>query len=975
MICGAAFAAMAVSPAAAQVAEVEELVVTGSRIQVPGLESASPIMTVGAAEISLQQQPEVEKIIRFLPISVPGDGDAVNNGTAGVSTINLRGLGAQRNLVLIDGQRVTPYNTAGQVDVSVIPTAFLERVDIITGGASAVYGSDAISGAINFILKKNFEGVELDTKYSVTGAGDGEVISTSLTFGSNVADGRGNVAMSLNYSQREGVLFGTRPLGSMGIVTASGANYQNFLDGRLPTPPPAGCGGPGSVAAGGSTTTVPTRTQITGVGAAAFQFREDGTLGPNCSVFNFNPFNYYQTPQERYGATAIGYYELADNVEAYGRIIYSSTNVTQQIAPSGIFGNSYFVPLANPFLTAQAQTTLINAANAARVGGTLPATSWRDLNTNGVVDAADDLSLVIRRRTGELGARSSTYDNNMFQFTLGLRGEFMDNWNWNAYLQKGKVDRTEIRAGYTNTTNFGNALNAVSTTSCRVGGSGCVPINVFGAYGTITPAMAAYSSATGILVETYEQTVFNASVNGELSALRSPWASQSVVASLGVEYREEFGASTPDECLKLPPISCLGGAGGNQLPIVGGFDAHEIFGEMIVPIAMDQPLAHSLGLELGYRYSDYNPTGTYSTWKAGLNYEPFDGLLLRVMRQRAARAPNVGELAAPVVIALRNADFDPCSLGTRRAITPDVRARCIATGMTSAQVGTIQDIVSGQINTFEGTDLTSLPGAELADTTTVGLVWSPTFMTALRSPVLSVDYYDIEVKDYIGAFSAQETLDGCYIAGINQFCQRIVRVNGDIASPGSGVQRFTTNLDYIRAEGIEAAVNFGLDLDTLGLSERWGSLAVSWTGNYYLTNESRSSVTVPEIDCLGYYGNACGNPTHKFRFVQRTTWTMGDLQLSYLWRHMNKVEVEPVQQPSTFAAFREIEAYNYIDLAASYAFNDVAKVTFSVQNLLEKDPPVLGNEAATTSANSGNTLPSAYDTLGRIFAVGLNLRF
>lgn len=975
MICGAAFAAMAVSPATAQVAEVEELVVTGSRIQVPGLESASPILTVGAAEIGLQQQPEVEKIIRFLPISVPSDGDAVNNGTAGVSTINLRGLGAQRNLVLIDGQRVTPYNTAGQVDVSVIPTAFLERVDIITGGASAVYGSDAISGAINFILKKNFEGVELDTKYSVTGAGDGEVISTSLTFGSNVADGRGNVALSMNYSQREGVLFGTRPLGNLGIETASGANYQNFLDGRQPTPPPAGCGGPGSVAAGGSTTTVPTRTQITGVGTSAVQFREDGTLGPNCGVFNFNPFNYYQTPQERFGATAIGYYELAENVEAYARVVYSSTNVTQQIAPSGIFGNSYYVPLANPFLTAQAQTTLINSANTARTAGTLPATSWRDLNANGVVDAADDLRLVIRRRTGELGARSSTYDNNMFQFTLGLRGEFMDNWNWNAYLQQGQVDRTEIRAGYTNTTNFGNALDAVSTTTCRVGGSGCVPINVFGAYGTITPAMAAYSSATGVIIESYEQTVFNASVNGELTALKSPWASQSVVASLGVEYREEFGASTPDECLKLPPISCLGGAGGNQLPIVGGFDAHEIFGEMIVPIAMDQPLAQSLGLELGYRYSDYNPTGTYSTWKAGLNYEPFDGLLLRVMRQRAARAPNVGEIAAPVVIGLRNADFDPCSLGARRAITADVRARCIATGMTAAQVGTVQDIVAGQINTFEGTDLTKLPSAELADTTTVGLVWTPTFLTALRAPVVSVDYYDIEVKDYIGAFSAQETLDGCYIAGIQQFCQRIVRVDGDIASPGSGVQRFTTNLNYIRAEGVEAAVNFGLDLDTLGLSERWGSLAVSWTGNYYLTNESRSSNTVPEIDCLGFFGNACGNPTHKFRFVQRTTWTMGDLQVSYLWRHLNKVEIEPVQQPNTFRAFREIEAYNYIDLAASYAFNDVAKVTFSVQNLLEKDPPVLGNEAATTSANSGNTLPSAYDTLGRIFAVGLNLRF
>lgn len=976
MICGVAFAALtATSASAQQVAEIEELVVTGTRVQVPGLESASPIVTVGTEEIALQQQPEVEKIIRFLPISVPSDGGNVNNGTAGVSTINLRGLGPQRNLVLIDGQRVIPYNTDGRVDVSIIPTAFLERIDVITGGASAVYGSDAISGAVNFILKKDFEGVELDTKYSVTGEGDGEIVTTSLTFGSNVADGRGNVAMSMNYSKREGVQLGARPLGNLGIVTASGANYQNFLDGVQPTPSPAGCGGPNAVAAGGSTTTIPTRTQITGVGTAAFQFREDGSLGPNCSVFNFNPYNYYQTPLERYGATAIGHYEIADNVEAYGRVLYSSTNVTQQVAPSGIFGNSFMVPLSNPFLTAQAQSTLITAANAARTAGTLPASSWSDLNSNGVVDAADDLSLVIRRRTVELGARSTEYDNNTFQFTLGLRGTLMDTWNWDVYLQKGQVDRTNISRGYTNTTNFGNALNAVSPTECRVDTSSCVPINVFGAFGTITPEAAAYSSATAIISEKYEQTVFNASVNGELAGLQSPWANSPVVASLGVEYREENGQFTPDECWKLAPVSCLGGAGGNQLPISGGFDAHEIFGEMIVPIAMDQPFARSLGLELGYRYSDYNPTGANSTWKVGVNYEPIDGLRFRVMRQRAARAPNIGELAAPVITALRNADYDYCSVGNPNPISAELRQRCIATGQTAAQVGTVQDIVSGQINTFEGTDLANLPDAEVGNTTTVGMVWEPTFLTALRRPVFSIDYYDIEVKDYIQAFSAQETLDGCYVSGIQEFCDRIVRVNGDIASPGSGVQRFTTNLDYIRAEGIEASVNFGLDLDTVGLNERWGSLAFSWTGNYYLTNESRSSTSVPEIDCLGYYGTSCGNPTHEFRFVQRTTWTMGDLQLSYLWRHLGEVEIEEVQKPNTFDEFEQIEAYNYVDVAASYAFNDTTKLTLSVQNVFDKDPPVLGNEAATTSANSGNTLPSAYDTLGRIYTVGLNLRF
>src|SRR3990167_1393015 len=205
MICGVAMAAFSATAAYAQ-EEVQEVVVTGSRIQVPGLQSASPITTVGADEIRLQQASEVEQVIRFLPASVPGDNPARNNGTAGVSTINLRGLGPQRNLIMMDGKRITPYDVNGRVDVSVIPTAMLERVDVITGGASAVYGSDAISGMINFILKKDFEGVEFDAGHSLTGDGDAKTYRAALTVGANVADGRGNVVMNLGYSKREPLL-------------------------------------------------------------------------------------------------------------------------------------------------------------------------------------------------------------------------------------------------------------------------------------------------------------------------------------------------------------------------------------------------------------------------------------------------------------------------------------------------------------------------------------------------------------------------------------------------------------------------------------------------------------------------------------------------------------------------------------------------------------------------------------------------
>ena len=975
MICGAALLA---TQAYAQggSATVSEVVVTGSRIQTPGIQSASPIVTVGADQIRQQQTPEAEKILRLLPGVVPEDGDAVNNGTEGVTTLNLRGLGPQRNLVLLNGKRMTPYNIDGEVDLSRVPTALLERVDVITGGASAVYGSDAISGAVNFITKTDFEGFEADSNYSLTGDGDGEVISTAFTVGANSSDGRGNAVVSLNYSKREGVLLSARPFGLLGVVTANGAN----LGATTPPAPPAGCGGPGAVAAGGSTTTVPTRTAITGVGGSLGQFRDDGSIGANCSVFNFNPFNYYQTPQERWGGSAFATYDVMDNVEAYANLLYSRTEVRQQVAPSGIFGNSFFVPVSNPFLSASARNTLLTQANTARLAGSLPATSWRDLNANGVVDSADDLSLVIRRRTGELGERSSTYLNNAFQFNLGFRGEVFESWDWDVFLQHGQSDRTEVAAGYTNVTNFGNALNAVAGPDgkpvCRSGGS-CVPVNVFGGYGTITPEMAQYVGAIGIEKQNYRQTIVGGSITGYADAIKLPTAALPVQWSFGAEYREESGETVPDECLKLAPTSCLGGAGGNTLPIKGGFDVYEIFGETIIPVFSDLPFAKSLEVELGGRFSDYNPSGSNTTWKAGVTWEPVEGLRLRAMQQRAVRAPNVGELAAPLVSGLRNAVLDPCSVTNAGVLAGNatLRARCISTGMTAAQVGTVQDIVSAQISTFEGTNLALLPKPEEADTTTVGFIWTPDYIPVVSRPFLSVDYYRIRVEGWIGRYEAQEVLDACYNSGVLGQCAKVIRINGDLASPASGIQLFTQNLDYREAEGVELNTGFGLDLADLGASESWGRLQFELALNYYMTNERRSDTTLVKIDCMGYYGTSCGNPTHEIRFVQRTNWDLGDFSLGYQWRYQDEVSIEETQKAATFPKFRKIEAYHYLDLNGSWAVNDAVRLSASVRNVFEEEPPIIGNEAATTSANSGNTLPSNYDTLGRVFAVGLNVRF
>ncbi len=960
--------------------EREVVVVTGTRIVAPGIESSSPVFTVGSDQIALAQEPEVERLIRDLPIALAADGSNVNNGTVGAATLNLRGLGAQRNLIMLDGQRLTPYDINGRVDTQVIPTAMLDRIDIVTGGASAVYGSDAMSGAINFLLKRDFEGVEASYDYSITGENDGDIHNISLTMGANTPDGAGNVMLGLNYAKREAILLGDRPLGLLGIETVSGAGYDEFLAGDVPPQPPADCQAPFAAAAGGSTTTIPTRVAIAG-GPGLGQFRNDGTLGANCSVFNFNPFNYYQTPQERFGATAVGYYEINPHVEVYARGTFSATNVIQQVGPSGIFGNTFFTPLSNPLIGDAARADIIAIAEAGRAAGTVSETgalpNWVDQNTNGIVDAADDLLISYRRRTLEFGPRSSDYGRNWFQFATGVRGEITNNWNYDVMFSHGESDQREIRAGYTNVANIEQQIYSLDGVTCaNTTDTSCVPIDFFGGFGTITPAAAAYGSATAIQDRNYIQTIVNANVSGVVDQLATPWANTGLGLSFGAEYREENGKTVPDECLKLAPTSCLGGAGGNVLPIEGGFSTTEFYVEGIMPLIEGMTGAESLDLELGFRTANFDPSGVTESWKYGFSYEPIPGLRFRAMQQRAVRAPNVAELASPSTTGLDNAQFDPCSVGNPNPIDATLRALCISTGQTDAQVGTVEDIVSGQINGFFGTNLAALPGPETADTTTFGVVWTPASIgiPSITRPTVTLDYYDIKIDDYINSPPAQGVLDGCYVLGDPAICSQVVRVGGTLTLPGSGLQEFTTNLDYLQAEGIELGVFFGVDMAAAG------TIDVSLNANRYLTNEFRPATTLAVRDCLGTYGTACGGnfgtPLPETRFTQRTMWNYGDFQLGYQWRYLGEVDASPTDFPAgVFPAFQTIDAYHYIDLMGNWQATDNLRLNAGVRNVFEEEPPVVGGEAGDTSSNSGNTFPSTYDVLGRVFTIGVDVAF
>jgi len=956
----------------AAIAEVEKISVTGSRILRPGAISTSPIMSMDAAEIAFLQEPEIEKIIRILPGTVPGDGSNVNNGSAGAATVDLRGLGTERTLVLMNGRRMVPFNFDGQVDTANIPTALIDRVDVVTGGASAVYGSDAIAGAVNFILKEDFQGVAVEYNRSETGDNDGRRDNISFTLGSNLDDDRGNIAMSLSWMNRKQILLGDRPLGLLGIDTDTGAGLAQFLAGEPPLPPVAGCGGPNVVAAGGSTTSIPTRFAIVGGGAAAAgQFREDGTISSECSRFNFNPFNYYQTPQERFSATVIGHYDINENVRAYSTFSHTNVTVDTQIAPSGTFGAAFDLPLANPLIGDQARQFMIDAGNTALAAGLLSSdptanlTNWQDVNSNGVVDAADYLNVQLRRRTLELGPRSESFDTDQFQMLTGVKGFINDDWQYDVSYQYGESNRVTTKGGYTNLTNIQNALDTTDGVTCKNGDASCVPINLFGGFGTITPEMAGYATAIALQTQKYEQTVGQVIINGPLEFISSPLAGEPLAVSFGFEHRQEKGTLVPDECLKLAPASCQGGAGGNLLPISGGFKADEFFFEGILPVIAGQDYAEQLDFEFGYRTADYDSVGSVNTWKVGFAWRPIDNLLFRIMEQSATRAPNVGEVFSPVVTGLDNALQDPCSIANVDNIDATLRALCISTGMSDAQVGQVQDVISNQINTIIGSDPLNVPGAEDASTFTAGFVYTDDFLDNFS---VSFDYYDIDIKDAIGEFSAQEVLDSCYVAGDTAQCAKIKRIGGDITIAGSGVELLTQNLNFRQAEGIEIGVNFDVDLNDMG------QLSFSTNINKYLTNERQSGPASDIIDCNGFFGTDC-SPTPVLRFIQRTTWSMDDFAVSALWRYSSAVDIENDQRNSVFEEFRVIDSYSYIDLFASYTLNENFKFTVGIDNLFEEKPPVVGNGAGSTTFNGGNTFPSSYDVLGRIYKFGVKAQF
>lgn len=968
VIAGAAL--ISAAPAAAQtaddqVSEVSSIVVTGSRIRQPGYEAASPITSVGAEEISFKQPTAVEDLVKELPAAVPAVGPGVNNGSGGGATVNLRGLGTNRTLVLINGRRVVPFNMAGVVDTNTIPVALLERVDVVSGGASAVYGADAVAGVVNFVLKNNFEGVELASSYGLSEENDAIRRKIDLTVGGNFADDRGNAVVNFGFTKTDPLYQDARPWGLVARSSNTGAPLGSgtSVPGRFGTTP---IDASVALPAGNSSELNPSTGALIGTSDPAY----------NSAGYNYNPFNLYQTPLSRYQMNALGSYRINPAAEVYSQLTYVSSKVTTESAPSGTFGNTYSVPIGNPFIPEPMRQQLC-AARGIDAASCVPGAAGSTI-----------VPLTINRRFSEWGARLQEFTSKTMQITAGIRGDINADWNYDVYASHGETEMLSTRINWGSLSKLRNALNTTSTTSCIPGGSttavaGCVPINVFGAEGSITPEMLAYIDLSSMAKTTVKQDVVSASLSGMLpEQFSSPWASRPIAAAFGVEWRRS-GAGTKSDA----PAQINGEILGSGAPTpdrYGEFEMREVFGELSAPVVENLPFAHSVNVELGYRRSEFKTNASsvdYGSYKFGGDWSPIEDLRLRAMYQRATRAPNIGELFNPQVTGLNNRAVDPCqgtNINAADANTAGTLSNlCRLTGVPAGDIGFVAAPNSGQVNVLSGGNPNL--GPEEADTITIGAVWQPSFVPSLR---LSVDYYDIKMDKTVSSNSVDDVIEGCYNPTFNpgltfnSFCQLIGRSTSNGSLNGveaKGIALLSSNLGKERVSGIDFSANYRVQLEDYGFANA-GRIDLSTNGNYVTKNDSQPTPNAINRDCVGYYSVSCGEPKVRFRLNSRATWSKDQYAVSLAWRHLDGVRAEP-SDTVWYAPYAKIGAYNYFDLTGRWDLTDTVQMTATVNNLFNEAPPEVGSNIASTSANNGNTFPQTYDAIGRYYTFGLRLRF
>ncbi len=594
--------------------------------------------------------------------------------------------------------------------------------------------------------------------------------------------------------------------------------------------------------------------------------------------------------------------------------------------------------------------------------------------------------------------RNSDITHTDYKIDVGLRGDLGSGWSYDAYLQLGvaRVD-TEI-TGYGSINKIANALNVVyapgtTTPVCVNGGSSCVPLDIFAAQGAnISQAAFNYALADAFSTGETTQQVANLNLTGDLGhyGIKSPWAADGVGVNVGVEYRRDYLQENFDTEQQEGDLS---GGGGQALPTQGATNTKEVYFEVRVPIAHDQPGIKDLTFDSGYRYSHYSEAGDDSTYKFGLEYKPIDDLLIRGSYNHAVRAPNVQDLYAPDVVGLA-VYSDPCAPNNAGVIQASL-AQCLNTGLKASQYGVVNQCPSGQCSALFGGGAATGLKPEEADTYTVGFVYQPTQLPGFS---FSMDYFDIKVNGVIsaGIASPQTILSSCLASASSPDCALIHRdpVSGSLFTSQSYVEQVSVNAGYIATDGIDFSAAYHMTLPDWIHGTSAGSLAWQFTGTWTDHLTAQPTPGGGTYDCAGLYGPECsgqfGSPaTPHFKSTSRVTWnTPWKFSASLQWRYIGPVDLDLLssnpllsQQARFFLgdpADSPIHAYNYFDLAFTYKVRDNLTLRAGCNNLFDIDPPLVDANNVPISGppfGNANTFPGVWDSLGRQIFVGLTANF
>ena len=978
--------ALVSSPGFAQTAPVSKdtdvIVVTGSRIASPALESASPLQIVSEESIKSTGAANLQDVLLQNPVfgtpAVSRTNSNFSTSGAGLATVDLRNLGTARTLVLVDGRRFVSGSPNDQaVDLNSIPTQFIERVDILTGGASSVYGSDAVAGVVNIIYKKHFQGIEANGQIGVSEKGDDSSRQVNLTIGGNFAEGKGNIISYIGYS-REGAVF-SRDRARSAVDQASLGRNGNANDLFTITSPFFSSFAPQGRFFRTGGTTAGTFDQNSNFIPG---FSTNGTATRAPDGFNRSAFRTIAIPVERYLIATRASYEVAPEVNVFieGTFAKSHTETVLEPFPLSTAGtNGVFQGTGGFFPVQQVLPDGTIFTNPFVPSGLLAALAPNP--TTGLKQVS------FTRRMTDIANRGNIADRTTYRLVAGVEGQFAPGWHYDAYFNYGRTDDNQTGTGQVNLAAFRSALEVIpgpgGTLVCKdinARAQGCVPANIFGA-NTLSAGAARYIRADSNRQAFASQTDAGANISGVLGDL---WGAGDIGVAVGAEYRKETSAASFDA------LSQAGLNGGNAIPNTSGkFDVKEGYGEIRVPLLTDKPFFKSLELRAAGRISDYSSVGTVYSYNFGAEWAPVEDIRFRAVYARAIRAPNVSELFQGASQTFPTGLKDPCE-GLTVAATGTLAAACKAAPGVNVNIA-----ANGGVFTLTQPDQQGISGfdtgnpnlkAEKANTLTAGVIINPRSIHALRNFNLTVDYSRTRINDAIVSTPRQFILDQCYKQANTAFCQFITRrpaIEG-ANSPGSlqFINSGETNSGGVYAASIDVTAAYRQPLDSFGLAASSVNVSVAYTHllDGYL-------IPLPGAS-LDYFAGEIG--AAQDRFLLTAGINIGPVTFEYRGTYYGPsflddqftkqfTEIDAQGNDTGVAIARHdrrfrVGAKYYSDIQVKFAAGDHFDFYIGANNVLNTAPPAIIS-LLPGNVTGSETDSGTYDAIGRRFYAGARIRF